>query len=49
MKRESKGTVEDCLNIDSRTMAKSNTFVDGASGTWGWKHDNEISSSMGYE
>jgi hypothetical protein len=49
MKRESKGTVEDCLNIDSRTMARSNTFVDGASGIWGWKQDNEISSSMSYE
>lgn len=49
MKRESKGTVEDCLNIDSRTMARSNTFVDGASGIWGWKQDNEISSSMNYE
>lgn len=49
MKRESKRTIEDCLNIDSRTMARSNTFVDGVSGTWVWERDNKISSSMGYE
>ena len=49
MKRESKRTVEDCLNIDSRTMTRSNMLVDGASGTWVWKIDNQISSSMGYE
>jgi hypothetical protein len=49
MKRESKRTVEDCLNIDSRTMARSNMLVDGAAGTWVWELDNKISSSMGYE
>lgn len=49
MKRESKRTVEDCLNIDCRTMARSNMLVDGASGTWVWELDNKISSSMGYE
>ena len=49
MKRESKRTVEDCLSIDSRTMARSNMLVDGASGTWVWERDNEICSSMGYE
>ena len=41
--------VENCLNIDSRTMARSNALVDGASGTWGWERENEIRSSMGYE
>ena len=40
--------VENCLNIDSRTIARSNALVDGASGTWGWERENEIRSSMGY-
>lgn len=49
MKDGSKRTVEDYLSIDSRTMARSNSLIDGATGTWVWRKNGEIISSMGYE
>lgn len=49
MKKDRKRTVEDCLSIDSRTMARSNSLIDGAAGTWVWRNgENEIISSIGY-
>lgn len=41
--------VEDYLSIDSRSMARSNSLVDGAAGTWGWENGKgDIVGSMGY-
>lgn len=41
--------IEDYLHIDSRTMARSNSFIDGTAGTWVWRNGkNEIISSTGY-
>lgn len=41
--------VEDYLSIDSRSMARSNSLVDGAAGTWVWKNGKgDIVGSVGY-
>jgi len=49
MKDGSKRTVEDYLNIDSRTMARSHGFTDGSTGTWAWRNgEGQVISSMGY-
>ena len=49
MKKDRKRTVEDCLSIDSRTMARSNSLIDGAAGIWVWRNGkNDIIGSIGY-
>ena len=49
MKKDRKRTVEDCLSIDSRTMARSNSLIDGAASTWVWRNGKgDIISSLGY-
>ena len=41
--------VEDYLSIDSRSMARSNSLVDGAAGTWVWRNGKgDIVGSIGY-
>lgn len=44
------GTVEQCLSLDSRRMAKYGVFNEGESGSWVWRETktNVVKSSLSY-